>query len=167
MEVAPVLLDQLLGRGLLVASERAPLVEPPPRRARVECADVELVDHDRGSGNENVREPPERLGQRVDVVERDDGNSGVEGCGRLVELVQSTGPDVRAAGCGIDGEDVVAGAAQCPRELAVARANFEDARRRSGKVGANERVEIGGDHGLGGYAPAPAEWPAYWLRLFD
>jgi hypothetical protein len=57
MEMAPLLLDQLLGRSLLVAAQSAPLLEPPLRCARVECADVELVDYDRGSVNENGREP--------------------------------------------------------------------------------------------------------------
>ena len=69
-----------------------------------------------------------------------------------MELVQTAGSYVGAAGLRIDRQHLVAGAVERSRQLAVACADLEDTRRRRRQVGANERVEVGSDQRVGGHA---------------
>jgi len=89
--------------------------------------------------------------RRLDVVQRDHGDGGVERARRRVELVQRDGLDAVAARVGVDGHDVVAGGAQGAREITLAGADLEDARRRRRQIGTHVGAHVGGDHGPGPY----------------
>ena len=125
----------------MVDAGRGALGHLPARGALVERADVELVDHEDAPGPHELGEPGARLGERVDVVQRHDGDGGVEGRRCAGRLEQRDGLDPgRAVGGRVDRHDVVAGVAEGPGQLAAARADLEHARRR-GRQGAADEGE--------------------------
>ena len=132
---------------MVFGTERTALLQPPLRGRLVEGAHVELVHDEQAAGLEQLGQPRERLLERVDVVERGDGQCRAERGGRLAQLEQRHGLNVRARRLRVDRQDLVPGLTESPCQLAAAGSDLEHADRRRGQVGANEGKEIGGDHG--------------------
>jgi hypothetical protein len=112
----------------------------------VEALDVELV-HDQDTARaDEVREPAKGVGERLDVVQRDHRQGGVEGRRRLVHVVQRDLPHARRRARRIDGEYVVAALAQHAGQLPVARPDLEHASRRGRQRRSHEGHDVGREH---------------------
>ena len=105
--------------------------------------------------------------ERLDVVERQDRDGGVEASLALLEVEQRDGSHARVRGArGVDRDDLVAGAGQLGGELALPRADLEDARGRSGQRRADEREHVGGAHhgspqgSTTAFSALPSRWAA-------
>ena len=124
---------------------RVPAVcDPPGRGAIVDRLDVELVDHQRPAGGDELGQSRERPLERLDVVQGDDGDRGVEAPRRLVEVEQRRRAHVLRLRLGVDGEHVVAVPGERRGQLAVACADLQHAggrrRERSAHEGDDVRV---------------------------
>jgi hypothetical protein len=88
VQVRTVFADELVCARALCCSERASLSQPPLGGPLVEGGDIELVHHQHAAGFEQLREVPDGLLERLDVVKRGDGDRRGERAGRLCQLVQ-------------------------------------------------------------------------------
>src|SRR4051794_37527123 len=143
MQVVAKRPDQHVRGVLVLAAGQLALVDPPRRGALVKAGDVELLDHHRAAVAEKLPEALQRVAERLDVMERDHGDRGVEGAIRLVELVQVHLHDVTGGSArGIDREHVVPEPAQLLRELTLARTDLEHARGRGGQRARDETENV-------------------------
>ncbi len=91
VDVAANLGDQVGGR--LAVLVLAAAGDQPVGGACVDGIDVELVDQQRAPGLQRRRERLQRLGQRLDVMQRDGGDRGVEpggGASSSASAIRST-----------------------------------------------------------------------------
>jgi len=78
----------------------------------------------------------------VDVVEGEARNHGVERPGVVERLDRGAAEDGALGRLGIDRDDLVALAVQCPRQLALAAADLQYPRRRRGQLREYEVGEL-------------------------
>ena len=121
------------------------LQDLPAHGALVDPVEVDLVDHQRPARPHQLREVGDRLGERLDVVQRDDRHRGVVGAGRRLEVEQRDRLDARRLALRVDRGDVVAQVAQRRGELPVARADLEHPGGRLGQRGPDEDQHVDGE----------------------
>jgi hypothetical protein len=148
VQVRAVFADELVCARLSCGSERAPLSQPPLGGPPVEGGDVELVHHQHAAGLEQLREALEGSLERLDVVERGDGERRGERAGRLCQLVQRDRTNICTARRRVDREHGVSGLRKRTRKRAVTGANLEQARRRRRQVRADESQQIRNDYSV-------------------
>jgi hypothetical protein len=125
VQVCAVLADELICARVLFGSERASLSQPPLGSPGVEGGDVELIHHQHAAGFEQLREAPDGLLERRDVVKRGNGERRGERARRLFQFVQRDRTNICTAWYRVDRDHVVPDLGQRTRKRTVTGADLE------------------------------------------